>query len=76
MVGFPYRKLALEEIMGINSTPTENSNDTLKAVYVKPTIKQVRLVPGESVLGSCKLNNGLQNQCNLGEICFGYTPFS
>ena len=47
-----------------------------KVVYVKPVIKQVRLVPGESVLGSCKLNNGIQAECNLGELCFGYTPFS
>ena len=48
----------------------------IKSVYVKPVIKQVRLVPGESVLGSCKLKNGIQAECNLGELCFGYTPFS
>ncbi len=49
---------------------------TEKAVYLKPAIKQVRLVPGESVLGSCKLNNALMDLCGLDGTCFGYTPFS
>ena len=62
--------------MGIEREIQEKLRGAPKADYVKPVIKQVRLVPGESVLGSCKLNNGVQEQCNFGELCYGYTPFS
>lgn len=62
--------------MGIDKESQDELKGAPKTVYVKPVIKQVRLVPGESVLGACKLNNTIQDQCNLGELCFGYTPFS
>jgi hypothetical protein len=40
-----------------------------KKTYEKPRLTQVRMVPAETVLGTCKFNTGAKATCNGDSSC-------
>jgi hypothetical protein len=52
------------------------SADQTKKVYVKPLIREIRLVAEEAVLSLCKQNNAIYNVCMPDISCYGSTARS
>ena len=56
--------------------PEENSTITVKKIYSKPQVIEVRLVAEEAVLADCKFGNGILADCEGHDLICNSGPTS